>query len=163
MKRSADLRVSIGLVPLRRSLRFLQPLKLAPILVSEHYTLKLRLDNLRFQALRDVRVLARLRIKIAGNSTPFDQILEFGDIAARDTTVRSWGPHLMREQGSSDIEVLEAYAGKEQLTMHYQGGASATFLHIYDLEPWSSIVQRLVGVITLLTLLLTILFRLLGR
>jgi hypothetical protein len=138
-------------------------LKLAPILVSEHYTLKLTLNNLRFQALRDVKVHTRLLVKIAGQITPFVEVLEFGDIAARDTKSRSGSAYLMREQGSSDIDIAWAFAGKEQLTIRYQNGASQTFLQTYDVEPWSSIVQRFVGVITFLTLLLTILFRLLGR
>jgi hypothetical protein len=155
----AHLRVSFHLSPSRRSLKFLQYFKLSPILVSEHYTLYLRLENLRVTPLKDVRGGIRLWIKIGGRSTPFKHVLEFGDLSAGDYRTCSWGPHLMRDQGSSDIDILWVRAGKESLTMEYQSHPSRTFLYTYDAEPWSAIVARLVGVITFLTLLLTILFR----
>ncbi len=157
MAEKADLRASIRMMPTRLSLRLLQPVKLAPLLVSEHYMLRLKLENMRYQTLKDVRVSTKTWVKIAGKNTPFKETLDFGDISARDTVERTWGPYLMREQGSSDVVVAWAKASGKSLTILYENRPSRTWLHTYDAEPWSSIVQRLVGVITFITLMLTIL------
>jgi len=156
----ADLRITLGLRPFSRTAWCLQRMKIMPILIGQNYRLTVKIDNLHFHRLPNVKVHVTISVKIESKATPFHEIVEAGDIAPRDSVnLSSTSTYLMRETGSCDMRVDGAFSGETQLNMMYQNRSNPTYLTAYHVEPWSSIVPRVAVLVTLMAIVVAVFLR----
>lgn len=156
---TSDLLVTFGMVPQHnRLLRFLQAIKLVPVLVGLHYRIRVGLENCRYETLRDVNVSLSVWVGLGGlgERTVLTETIQGGDISARDKkTVFSKMAPLMRQPGAADIAINSVTAGGQPLTMSYQNETSTSVLFVYLVHPWADIIPRVTAIIVLLTFLMT--------
>jgi hypothetical protein len=132
----------------------LQFLRLAPIIVGEHYRVFVTIQNLTYRTLSDVRLQFQINVKLSTSEVPTSKpaIAEIGDISARDVrTVRAYNYLLTREPCTEDFKIVDAYARlqgvSEVLPFEYQGSSSPSYLDVYTVEPRGAIYDRILDVI----------------
>ncbi len=143
---------SIRFVSIKKSLRLLQFLRLAPIIVGEHYRVFVTVQNLTYRTLRDVRLQFQINVKLSTSSASRPAIAELGDISARDVrTVRAYDYLLTREPSTEDFKIVDANAhsegASEVLPFEYQGSSNPSYLDVYTVEPRSAIYDRILDVL----------------
>jgi hypothetical protein len=132
----------------------LQFLRLAPIIVGEHYRVFITVQNLTYRTLSDVRLQFQINVKLSTAEVPASRpaIAEIGDISARDVrTVRAYNYLLTREPSTEDFKIVDANAHlegvSEGLLFEYQGSSSPSYLDVYTVEPRSAIYDRILDVL----------------
>ncbi len=161
-----DIQISLGLPPLGRWRYFPQGIKYFPILLGQHYRLKLRVDNLRSDPLKNVVLHTRISIKTQSKEAHWtNELIPVGDLGPKDrkSNILSAKCHFMQETGAGLIQVERAFAGRKKLRVKYQNAASPFYFAAYNVETWSSIVPRTEAAIALLALFALVLEIILRR
>jgi hypothetical protein len=164
----ADLLIKVGIDPLPWYVGLFQSMKWLPLLVGQHYKVRLTITNNSGEPLRNVGMLLQMWVKkhtsYEASCEPVE--LELEKLEPNHTTAwYSKKTYLMHDTGGADLELDQAYAdGKPSLTFEYQRHASNYYAYAYHVEPWRSAVLEIgISVLPLLVALVALAVALMQR
>jgi hypothetical protein len=136
------LTVSVGLPPSQLLLDIFQSAKLVPVLVGQHYRVRLMITNKHRVPLSNVTMWLRMWVKRHGQYEPSCEPVKILKTIKPHSTIAwdSHQAHLMHDTGGADLELLDASANGKPIPFEYQNRASETFTCVYHVEPWRSAV-----------------------
>ncbi len=150
----AVLRVkSIHFEPVRASIRVLQFLHLAPIIVGEHYQVWVTLENLTERTLTSLTMECAINVRLSNGASSFATELNIGTIVGKNVIVVCPFPTiLMREPSTEDFVIKRVYSLVregllEPLPIRYPPVSSITYSYVYTVESRSAVYSRILNLL----------------